>query len=144
MVQGKHGAVQQFQDQDGGERINSSSHSHHKRALVATRLWKLLMCSRKLARKFEVSFKYFLLCHISFFSLFTIDNIPSTICYQQGFDPTTTHFIAPFFTSQTYRLCITSHSRVAGGLCWVKTIKNQHPSGAGVRARDLLSMSLLP
>ena len=33
-----------------------------------------------------------------------------------------------FFTSRTHWLCITRHSRVAGGLCWVKTINNQHSS----------------
>jgi hypothetical protein len=52
MVQGKHGAFEQFKDQDGRERVNSSSHSDHKRPLVTTRLWKLLMRRRKLARKF--------------------------------------------------------------------------------------------
>ena len=31
-----------------------------------------------------------------------------------------------FFASRTHQQCITRHSRVAGGLCWVKTINNQH------------------
>ena len=45
-----------------------------------------------------------------------------------------------YFTSRTNRLCIPRHSRDAVGLCWVKTINNQHPSSIwcrGLNSRPL-------
>ena len=53
-------------------------------------------------------------------------------------------FLFLFFTSRTLRLYITRHSRVAGGLCSVKTINIHLVSGAGVRTHDLLIMNRLP
>ena len=60
VVQGEHGAVEQLQDQDGGEGVDPPTHAHHPGPVLPARLRQLLMRGREPSRKLQVNMTSFM------------------------------------------------------------------------------------